>query len=227
MLLTESSLFDKLICMSDELSVAEAARCRMRADRPSPAIPLVLLAAVIIGGIGMTLIEADPYGVYFDDPIRLAYWAVASLVAFLVMILIARHQGYRTGIWVDRGALVKAGVVALAVVVAAVLGGIGFLPGDLAVRGNLPLLALTVGILVWAYRERRPGLWVVAALLVPLTLLANLYNMENVLYRLGMPLFDSADQVINLGVVALVLLVAAALFALSHRRDARLVGQRR
>ncbi|MGI8418809.1 MAG: hypothetical protein ACR2P2_21955 [Nakamurella sp.] len=213
--------------MPDELSAVESARRRMWADRPSPALPLVLLAAVVIGGIVITLIKADPGGMYFADPVRLAYWAIASLVAFALMILIARHQGYRTGIWVDRGALVKAGVVALAIVVVAVLGGVGFLPGDLTLRGNLPLLALTVGILVWAYRERRPGLWVLAILLVPLTLLANLYNMENVLFRLGMPLFDNADQVVNLGVVAVALLVAAGVFALSHRRAARLVKSRR
>jgi hypothetical protein len=82
-------------------------------------------------------------------------------------------------------------------------------------------LALTVGVLVWAVRERRPGLWVLAVLLVPLSLLANLYDMENVLYRLGVPLFDHADQVVNLGVLAIVLLVASGMFALSHRRAAR------
>lgn len=199
----------------------------MWADRPSPAIPLLLLAAVVIGGIVMTLLESDPTGMYFDDTARLAYWAVASVVAFALMVVIARHQGYRTGIWVDRGALVKAGVLTLAIIVAALLVGIEFLPGDLTLRGNLPLLALTVGMLVWAYRERRPGLWVVAILLIPLTLLANLYDMENLLFRLGVPVFDHADQVVNLGVVAIVLLAAAGVFALSHRRDARLVGSRR
>lgn len=54
-------------------------------------------------------------------------------------------------------------------------------------RGNFPLLELTVDVLVWAFQERRPGLRVVAVMLVPLALLANLYNMENLLYRLGMP----------------------------------------
>lgn len=199
----------------------------MWADRPSPAIPLLLLAAVVAGGIVMTLLESDPTGMYFDDTARLAYWAVACVVAFALMVVIARHQGYRTGIWVDRGALVKAGVLTLAIIVAALLVGIEFLPGDLTLRGNLPLLALTVGMLVWAYRERRPGLWVVAILLIPLTLLANLYDMENLLFRLGVPVFDHADQVVNLGVVAIVLLAAAGVFALSHRRDARLVGSRR
>lgn len=210
--------------MVDELLDVEAARRRMWADRPSPAVPLLLLAAVVTGGIVMTLLQADPYGMYLGDSPRLVYWVVASMVAYALMVLIARHQGYRTGIWVDRGALVKAGVVALVITAAAALDESVFLPGDLMVRGNLPLLALTVGVLVWAYLERRPGLWVLAVLLVPLSLLANLYDMENVLYRLGVPLFDHADQVVNLGAVAIVLLVAAGLFALSRRRAARLVG---
>ena len=212
----------------DELSSIESAHRRMWTDRPSPALPLLLLAAVVIGGIVVTLVQAYPFGgMYFADPARLAYWVIASLTAFALMILIARHQGYRTGIWVDRSALVKAGVVALAVVAVAVLSDAGFLPGDLTVRGNLPLLALTVGVLVWAYRERRTGLWVVAVLLVPLALLANLYNMENLLYRIGMPLFDHADQVVNLAAVAVLLLVASGAFALSRRRTTRRVGPRR
>lgn len=209
--------------MVDELLDVEATRRRMCIDRPSPALPLLLLAAVVIGGIVMTLVEPDTIGMYSGDSPRMVYWVVASVVAYALMVLIARHQGYRTGIWVDRGALVKAGVLSLVIVVAAVLVDSGFLPGDLVIRGNLPLLALTVGVLVWALRERRPGLWVLAVLLVPLSLLANLYDMENMLYRLGVPLFDHADQVVNLGVLAIVLLVAAGLFALSRRRAARQV----
>ena len=200
----------------------------MWADRPGPALPLLLLAAVVVGAIVLTLVQPDPFsGMYFADPTRLTYWVIASVVAYGLMVVIARHQGYRTGVRVDRSALVKAGVMALAIVVLAVLFDHGILPGDLTLRGNLPLLALTVGVLVWAYRERRPGLWVLGVLLVPLTLLANLYNMENLLYRVGIPVFDHAEQVINLAAVALVLLIAAGMFGLSHQRTARAVDQHR
>jgi hypothetical protein len=218
-------LRDKLVCVSDQLLDAEAVRRRMWADRPSPAIPLLLIAVVVMGGIVVSLLDDSRDGFYFGDPIRLTYWVVASVIAFAATILIARRQGYLTGIWVDRGALVKAGSIALAVVVLVVLFGMGALPGDLTLRGNLPLLALTAGIMVWAYRERRPGLWVVALLLAPLALLANLYNMENLLYRIGVPSFAGADQVVNLAAVALVLVVSAGAFAVSHRRAVREVGR--
>ena len=226
--MTWEALLDKLVGMINDLMDSEAAgRRRMWADRPGPALPLLLLAAVVIGGIVMTLLEPDTIGMYSADSPRMVYWVVASIVAYVLMVLIARHQGYRTGIWVDRGALVRAGVLALVIVVGSVLVDSGFLPGDLMVRGNLPLLALTVGVVVWAARERRPGLWVLAVLLVPLSLLANLYDMENVLYRLGVPVFDHSDQVVNLGVLAIVLLLAAGLFALSRRRAARQVRPHR
>lgn len=215
--------------MSDVLTDVEAARRQAWADRPSPALPLLLLAAVVLGGIGVAFIETDQHGMYLDDPVRLAYWSIATLVAYVVMILVARHQGYRTGIWVDRRALVIAGLPALMIVVVLVVvsSRTPFLPGDLTLRGNLPLLAIAVGVIVWAYRERRPGLWVLAAVLVPLTLLANLYDMENLLFRLGVPYFAYAAEVVNLAVVAAVLLVAAGVFNLSRRRSVRQVRAER
>ncbi|WP_029137554.1 hypothetical protein [Nakamurella lactea] len=201
--------------MSDVLNDAEFARSRLRADRPSPAIPLLLLAAVVIGGIAMTFIQAGPTSFYFADPARLTYWVVASLAAYLVMILIARRQGHRRGIWVDRSPLALAGAAALLVAVVIVMSWLA--PGDLLIRGNVPVLALAVGVLVWAMLENRPGLWILSTALVPLALLANLYNMENILYRMGVPSFAYAEQIANLGAVAVVLLVGAGAFAVAHR----------
>lgn len=192
----------------------EAAQRRVRADRPTPAIPLLLLALVVLGAIALTFIEANQSGFYIEDPARVAYWAVASAVAYLVMVLVARRQGYRRGIWVDRSPLAAAGLLALVIALIVVLGQ--FAMGDLLIRGNVPVLALTVGVLVWAYHERRPGLWVIALALIPLSLLANLYDMENLLGRMGIPGFAHADQVANLGAIAIVLLIGAAGFALAH-----------
>jgi hypothetical protein len=192
----------------------EAAHRRVQADRPTPAIPLLLLALVVLGAIALTFIEANQSGFYIEDPARVAYWAVASAVAYLVMVLVARRQGYRRGIWVDRSPLAAAGLLALVIALIVVLGQ--FAMGDLLIRGNVPVLALTVGVLVWAYHERRPGLWVIALALIPLSLLANLYDMENLLGRMGIPGFAHADQVANLGAIAIVLLIGAAGFALAH-----------
>lgn len=210
--------------MSDQWAPPVGLERRIRATRPSPALPLLLLAGVVLGEIVMPLLDDGHHGFYENDPGRLIYWVVATLVAYAAIVLIARHQGYRHGVWVNRRVLVTAGAVALLLVALAVVYDSDnlVLPGDLTLRGNLPLLAITVGLLIWAFHERRPGLWVVAGLLVPLTLLANLYDMENILFRLGVPYFAAAAEVVDLAVVAVVLLVAAAVFALSHRHAARM-----
>jgi len=203
-------------------------------------MPLLFLALVVAGALVVGLIRAAQVAVVVDplqpefglvsgpmpwtDRVRLFYWVVASIVAYLLALWIARRQGYRGGVWVDRRPLVLAGVLALAGAVVIIVGW--FAPGDLLIRGNVPLLAIAVGIVVWAVRERRLGLWVLAAVIVPLTLLANLYNMENVLFRFGVPYFDHADEIANLGTVAVVLFAASAIFGVLHRRDARAVGTR-
>jgi hypothetical protein len=226
--------------MSNDLDSLEEIRDRSRADRPSPAIPLLFLALVVAGALVVALIRAGQVTVVLDpahpgvglvsgpmpwtDRVRLFYWVVASIVAYLLVLWIARRQGYRRGVWVDRRPLVVAGVLALAGAVVIVVGW--FAPGDLLIRGNVPLLAIAVGIVVWAARERRPGLSILAAVIVPLTLLANLYNMENVLFRFGVPYFDNADEVANLGTVAVVLFAASAIFGVLHRREASAVGTR-
>lgn len=215
--------------MSEQWSLPIDLQRRVRATRPSPALPLLLLAGVLLGGIVMSLLDSGHQGLDDNNPGRLIYWVVATLVAYAAIVLIARHQGYRHGVWVNRRVLVTAGVVALVLVVLTVVYDSDnfFLPGDLTLRGNLPLLAITVGLLIWAAHERRPGLWVVAGLLVPLALLANLYDMENILFDVGVPYFAAAAEVVNLAVVAVVLLVAAAIFALSHRHSARTADIRR
>ena len=201
--------------MSDDDDGVQIAQRRVRADRPGPAIPLLLLALVVIGAIVLTFVEANQTGFYIEDPARVAYWAIASALAYLVAVLVARRQGYRGGIWVDRSPLAAAGMIALIVALIIVLGE--FAAGDMLIRGNVPVLALTVGVLVWAYREHRPGLWAIAIVLIPLSLLANLYNMENLLGRMGIPIsFAHADQVANLGAIAIVLLIGAAGFGLAH-----------
>jgi hypothetical protein len=221
--------------MSEVVSGVDEARARAWADRPGPAIPLLLLALVVTGALVVGLIRAAQVTVVPDasqpefglvsgpmpvnDRVRLLYWVVASIAAYLLALWIARRQGYRGGLWVNRRPLVVAGVLALLGALIIVFGW--FAPGDLLIRGNVPLLAIAVGIEVWALRERRPGLWVVAAVIVPVTLLANLYDVENLLFRLGIPFFDNADQIANLGAVAVVLFIASAVFGVLHWRAAR------
>lgn len=225
--------------MSKVLDDVDGARARSWADRPSPAIPLTLLALVVTGALVVALAvraaavvvpsDSQPeFSMVAPPPsggwLRLIYWIAASAIAYLLAIWIARRQGYRSGVWVDRRPLVVAGLAALLVATVVVIWWLG--PADLTFHGNVPLLAIAVGIVAWAVREQRPGLWVAAAVIVPLTLLAIGYHMGNMLFRLGVPDFEGAGEVANLGAVALALFVAAAVFGLRHRRDAQALAAR-
>ncbi len=168
-------------------------------------------------GDSFTLVDGSA-AMPFGDPGTLVYWVIASIVAYLLAVWIARRQGYRRGVWVDRVPLAMGGLGAL--VVAVIVVADGRAPADLLGRGNVPLLAIAIGIVVWAVRERRAGLWVLAAVTMPLAVLANLYDVENVLLRFGLPISDGVAVIANLGVVAVVLFVAAAAFGLWHRREA-------
>lgn len=236
--------------MSDLLGDVHKARKRVELDRPGPAIPLLLLALVVTGAVVVALFRLGsfksvvggagtgpgsepvslPPGQSFElisgsatlpsgDLGWLLYWVVASVAAYVSALWIARRQGYRRGVWVDRLPLVLGGLGALVVSVIVVLGDLG--PGDLLDRGSVPLLAIAVGVVVWAVRERRVGLWVVAGLVVALTVLANLYDMQNQLARFGVPNVSDGDLIVNLAAVALALFFAAAFFAVQDRRGAR------
>jgi hypothetical protein len=210
--------------MSDALVVVDRLRKQVEADRSSPAVPLLLLALVVTGAIVVSVVRdgqvaatgdgsAEFVPIMFgpgDDPVRLGYWIIASILAYAAALWIARRQGYRRGLWVDRLPLLLGGLGALLIAVVATVGWYG--PGDLFIRGNVPLLAVAVGVIVWAMRERRPGLWAVAVVTALLSLLANLYDMENLLFRLGVPVFDGVDDIANLGAVALALFIAAGAY---------------
>lgn len=201
-------------------------------------MPLLLLAVVVTGAVVVALLRPGVVPVSpgdsaqfvgmetlsLRDPVRLLYWVIASVLAYLLTLWIARRQGYRRGLWVNRRPLVVAGAVALLVAVIVVVGW--FAPADLLGRRNIPVLAIAVGIVVWAVQERRPGLWVLAVVTALLAVLANVYDVENLLLRLGMPNSDGTDEIANLGVVALALFVAAAVFGLRHIRDARALATR-
>ena len=58
-------------------------------------------------------------------------------------------------------------------------------PGDLVLRGTFPFVIIAAGLWVLAWAERSRALTVIAAVYTATALLASLYNIENVLFRLG------------------------------------------
>jgi hypothetical protein len=86
-------------------------------------------------------------------------------------------------------------------------------PGDLVVRGTFPFVIIAAGLWVLAWAERSRALAVIAAVYTATALLSSLYNIENVLFRLGWNPSGSDWSLTSLPNVllpALVLLAAGA-----------------
>lgn len=90
------------------------------------------------------------------------------------------------------------------------------LPGDLTVRGTVPFLIIAAGLWVLAWAERSIGLAVIASVYTAAALLASLYDIENVLYRIG---WNVSPGVPNVLLPAIVLLIAGAITFVSQRNQ--------
>jgi len=97
-----------------------------------------------------------------------------------------------------------------------------FLPGDLIIRGTFPFLIIAVGFWVLTVAERSWGLFAATAVYTAAALLASLYDIENMLFRLGWNPSGSGWRLTTLPNVllpALILLIAgAAAFAVQRRQ---------
>ena len=101
----------------------------------------------------------------------------------------------------------------------------GVLPGDLIIRGTLPFLIIAAGLWTLARAERSRALLAVAAIYTGTALLASLYNIENVLFRLGWNPSPGQWQLTSLPNVllpALVLLAAGTAAFVVQRRTRRM-----
>jgi hypothetical protein len=127
------------------------------------------------------------------------YWLAALLAGVLLTLLWYRRNARRVGLQTPaRGYLLTvAALTALALVIPPLsdvrsphwLSWLRHLqllwPGDLVVRGTFPFVLIAVGLWALAWAERSPALAVIAAVYTGAALLASLYNVENLLFRLG------------------------------------------
>ncbi|HEX9065190.1 MAG TPA: hypothetical protein VF843_08780 [Streptosporangiaceae bacterium] len=149
------------------------------------------------------------------------YWLVAIAAGFAVTYLWYRRRGRRVGLWTPaRGFLITGAVISLLVLI---LPLTGLVPGDLVIRGTFPFMIIAAGLAVLAWAERSRALTAIAVLYAGIALVASLYNIENVLFRLGWN--PSASQwrltgLPNVLLPALILLLAGggAYFAQRTRR---------
>lgn len=152
------------------------------------------------------------------------YWLVALFGGLALTLLWYRRHARRVGLRTpSRGYLITVAVLtglALVLPLLAQIPGLGFLlmplPGDLTIRGTVPFLIISVGLWVLAWAERSVGLAVIAAVYTGTALLASLYDIENVLGRIG---WNASPAVPNVLLPASVLLIAGAIAFAAQRRQ--------
>jgi hypothetical protein len=121
------------------------------------------------------------------------YWLAALLGGLAVTLWWYRRHARRTGLKTpSRGYLITVAAltgVALILPLLARFRPFGFLyiavPGDLIIRGTFPFLIIAIGLCVLAWAERSRALGLIALIYTGTALLAALYDIENVVFRLG------------------------------------------
>jgi hypothetical protein len=218
-------LFGLLTCASVPFYVQHisARRGGVYAIGGSPTGPLRYLSSDYLGGIGL---NGGRYLAYF--------WLAAILAGLAATAVWYRLRGDRVGLRTPSRGFVITGLVllvlALLVPILAGREGVGplffLMPGDLLVRGTFPLVLIGIGLWVLAWAERSVGLIVIAAIYLALSLVASLYDIENVFYRLGWNLSPQASGLPNVVLPALVLLLSGAgAWVVQRRRGPRRTGQ--
>jgi hypothetical protein len=155
------------------------------------------------------------------------YWLAALLGGLLLTLLWYRRNAGRVGLATPaRGYVVTTAVLTVLALVIPPLSQVRsprwlswlqhlhvLWPGDLVLRGTFPFVIIAAGLWVLAWAERSRALTVIAAVYTATALLASLYNIENVLFRLGWNPSGSDWSLTSLPNVllpALVLLAAGA-----------------
>ncbi|HYA51549.1 MAG TPA: hypothetical protein VEG33_10290, partial [Streptosporangiaceae bacterium] len=170
-------LFGVLTCGAAPLYVAAAA--------PPPA------SGAYGAGSGPTLLGGTPGGAggfYIGW-----YWTVALVGGYLLTLLWYRRHAGRAGVWTPARGYLITGVVLTVLAVAIppltrLLPGLSllWLPlGDVWIRGTLAFLIIAIGLWVLARAERSRVLAVIALVYTGAALLSSLYNVENIVFRLG------------------------------------------
>jgi hypothetical protein len=185
----------------------------------------------VITGTGTTIpllskLDGSPLSSYLPN-----YWLTALLAGLLLTLLWYRRHARQVGLATPaRGPVVTVAAITVLTVVLPLLSLIPglhwmnvLLPGDLVVRGTFPFLIIAAGLCVLAWAERSPALAVIAVVYTGAALLVSLYDIENVLFRLGWNAAGDGRLSSLPGVLlpALILLAAGAgAFAVQRRHRA-------
>ena len=186
-------------------------RRQARAARHAYWFPLVLFGLLTCGAAPLYVVAAAPpatSGAYTIDsgPILLSgtpfgtssfyigwYWAVALVGGYLLTLLWYRRHARRAGVATPARSYLIIGVVLTVLVlvippltlVVPALSWVWLPFGDVWIRGTLAFLIIAAGLWVLARAERSRALAVIALVYTGAALLSSLYNVENIVFRLG------------------------------------------
>jgi hypothetical protein len=150
-------------------------------------------------------------GQFLADAAALSlYWLVAIPLGYVATVAFYRYHARRSGVASSSlRPYIATGLALLAALLLLAGGATGLIivPGDLVVRGLAPLLTVPLALLMLARIERSWGLAAVAGGVGLVALVANLYNIENLFYRVGL---TAPSPQINLIVLGGALLAAGA-----------------
>ncbi|HUL24426.1 MAG TPA: hypothetical protein VLW44_01470 [Streptosporangiaceae bacterium] len=236
------------------LLLADLARLRRqtRTARHAYWFPLILFGVLTCGAAPLYVAAAAPppaSGAYAvrSGPVLLGgtpfgtstfyigwYWAVALVGGYLLTLVWYRRHAGRVGVRTPARGYLITGVVltVLALAIPPLTGwlhvlSLVWLPfGDVWIRGTLAFLIIAIGLWVLAWAERSRVLAVIALVYTGAALLSSLYNVENVVFRLGWNPGRSAfawqlTALPNVLLPAAVLLVAGCGAFLAQRRQGR------
>jgi hypothetical protein len=121
------------------------------------------------------------------------YWAAALVGGYLVTVVWYHWHARQAGVATPaRGYLITGVVLTVLVVVippltmeVPALSWVWLPFGDVWIRGTLAFLIIAIGLWVLARAERSRALAVIALVYTGAALLSSLYNVENIVFRLG------------------------------------------
>jgi hypothetical protein len=210
-------LFGVLTCAAAPLYVSAA-------TPPAGAYVPTLTPAAVLGGTptvlgGMSIGGSSFYLGW--------YWLVALVGGYLLTLFWYRRHARRIGVQTPARGYIATGVVLTVLVVLLPLLSrfvpfLGWLwPGDLWIRGTFAFLIIAAGLWVLARAERSVALVITAAVYTGAAVLVSLYDVENLLFRMGWnPGNGNSSLTVLPGVLlpAVVLLVAGLAAFVAQRR---------
>jgi len=232
---------------SELLAQLSDLRCRARVKRQGYWFPLVLFGlltcssvpfyiqyvpkragAVELTGGRPTLPVLGGAPAAMDGNYRGFYWLAVLLAALLVTQLWYWWHARRVGVATQaRWYVITTATITLMALLIPVLAQVSALralailmPGDLMVRGTFPFVIVAAGLLVLAWIERSLLLTVVGVVYAGAAVVASLYDVSNMIARMGWMLPPADEALPNVLLPAVVLVVGAAVaLAVSRHQE--------